>query len=253
MHRSEARARFVRRVGPLVAGAAVLSSGAYFVAKSFKSESAKSDGRPTTVPSAESSAGALAAGSASSVRASPRVGSSSDVAGASSVAVTPTPTRAIATPVVASPAGKPGVQRIISFRSIQPSFGVHMTIDGVAGPDPDPRKPFAIDDKAHTLVFTCTGDLCAPKTVPLMAGGQDESLSVELQVPPARLVVDGDSSHSYGIEEVPNLILSNGQEAEVPMTAGTRPVTIFDRIDPAKKQSITLRSGKRETVAFKAQ
>jgi hypothetical protein len=127
-----------------------------------------------------------------------------------------------------------------------------MTIDGAPAPDPDPRKSFTLDDKAHTLVFTCAGDLCTPMTVKIDPGGQDVNLPVELQIPPARLVVDGESGHTYGLEEVPNLILTNGQEAEVPMTAGARPVTVFDQIDTTKKQSVTLHSGKREMVQLKA-
>ena len=50
MHRAEARARLVRRVAPLVVGAAVLGSGAYLVAKTVKGESRDLAG-PKPIPS----------------------------------------------------------------------------------------------------------------------------------------------------------------------------------------------------------
>ena len=64
---------------------------------------------------------------------------------------------------------------------------------------------------------------------------------------------DGDPSHSYGIEELPNLIIvPNGHETEIPMTGGTRLVTVFDRIDPAKKQSVELHAGQKRVVSLKS-
>jgi serine/threonine-protein kinase len=246
MHRSEARARLIRSLAPLVLGACVLGGGAYFVAKSLKGEIHGGDHDPVSTTTAEPSASAALARPSATASSRPSVPSGPSVSATTTASAAPA--RTLATPTVAP---KAGVERKVSFRSVHPSFGVHMTIDGAPGPDPDPRTSFPLDEKAHTLVFTCTGDLCTPMTVKVDPGPQDISLPVELQVPPARIVVDGDSSHSYGIEELPNLILTNGQEAEVAMTAGTRGVIVFDRIDPANKQSVTLRAGKREVVQLK--
>jgi eukaryotic-like serine/threonine-protein kinase len=247
MHRSERRARFVRRVAPLVLGAFVLSSGAYFVAKALKSDP-RIDPGPGREASNRPSTSVTAASSSP-----PGPNTSVSVAQTASVPVTTLATRTIATPTVVPSAGKtgPGAQRTFSFASVRPSFGVHMTIDGNPAPDPAPKQTFVLDDKSHTLVFTCTGDLCTPKTIPIAAGDKDDSLTIELAIPPAKLVVEGEPGHSYSIEEMPSVILSNGQEIEIPMTNGTRTVTVFDRIDPSKKQPIDIKAGKKLTLPMK--
>ena len=125
MQRSEARARLVRRVTPLVLGAVVLGSGAYFVAKAFKAP--PSDDRTTTpTPSAQPS-GIVGAGStpvsktpASAARSSESAGTKPT--GAPNVATT----RTIATPVVIAPSAKMGIPRIVSFTRLSPSFGVQL-------------------------------------------------------------------------------------------------------------------------------
>ena len=129
---------------------------------------------------------------------------------------------------------------------------MHVTIDGVAAADADPSRPFTVDEKAHTLLFSCTNDLCAPKTVIVPAGEKSETLAIELAISPARLLVDGDPSHSYGIEEMPQFTITSGQEAELPMVVGRRSVNVFDRVDPTKRVPMVLQAGKRETVSFRA-
>jgi eukaryotic-like serine/threonine-protein kinase len=249
MHRSEARARLVRRIGPLVLGAAVLSSAAYFVAKAFKA-GPHTGHSSTTTPTVDSS-DRLAAGSSSLLPMPATATSAREVAGPTT-STTTTSTRTIATPVVVSTVARPGAERVVRFASLRPPFGVHMTIDGAPAPDPSIGSSFTLDEKAHKLVFTCTGDQCEPKTVVIAAGENLDPLSVELAIPNSKLTVDGEPGHSYGIEELPSQIISfNGQEIEVPMVGGTRQVTVFDRLDPSKKQSVTLHAGKRETVSFK--
>src|SRR5262249_41921506 len=51
MQRSEARARLIRRVGPLILGAVVLGSGAFLVARAFRNDFSGTD-PTTTSPSA---------------------------------------------------------------------------------------------------------------------------------------------------------------------------------------------------------
>ena len=217
MHRSEARARLVRRVAPLVLGALVLGSGAYFVARAFKSEpvSPVREAPATSQPSA-----AIVPGSASAPNAPPR---SSGSATSTASAVTSTPTnnagtaRTIASPIVVP---KPSVSRTVSFARLRPAFGVRMSIDGAAPVEADQTKPFTVDEKVHTLVFTCRDDLCSPKTVQVEAGDNNVDLAVDLSIAAAKLFVDGDPSHLYGITELLNVNVAGGSEVEIPMTAG---------------------------------
>ncbi len=236
MHRSEQRLRLLRRVVPLVLGGVILGFGGYSVARALKprpiagrpiSEEAPVERTPITEESVP-----------------PPM-----IATAPVVSVAPVVTvHTIATPTVAP---KP-VQRTVTISSLRPAFGVHLTIDGVAAADPDPHNPFTIDDKAHTLLFSCTSDLCAPKTVTLAAGDKNETMPIELAIAAARLIIDGDPGHTYGIEEMPRVTITSGQETELPMVAGSRPVTIFDWVDPSKRQSTVVQAGKRATVSFRA-
>jgi hypothetical protein len=129
-----------------------------------------------------------------------------------------------------------------------------MTIDGAPASDPDPTKPFKVDDKHHTLVFSCSGDLCTPKTVLVPAGEAPVELSVKLEVPPARLLIEGDPGHSYGVTEIPTLIIAGGAEVEIPMVRGSRDLHVFDRADPtssSKPLTVTVYAGKRATASFR--
>jgi serine/threonine-protein kinase len=239
MQRSEARARLARRAAPLVLGALVLGSGAYFVTKAF---------RPA--PDVEDTPAALAPTEAVVKTRSPppRTSRAPSATSASTGASGSTSPRVIATPVVAS---KP-VSRAVSFESLSPPFGVQMSIDGAPPVEVDRTKPFSLDDKAHTLVFTCRGDLCVPKTIAVVTGTQNVALAVELAVPPATLVVDGDPTHSYGITEIPTVNVPGGGEIDIPMAKGSRSVHVFDRTDPVgPSQLVTLSAGKRVTASFR--
>jgi eukaryotic-like serine/threonine-protein kinase len=245
MQRSEARMRLLRRVGPLVLGAAFLGSGAYFIAKALKApHDDPREGAITILPpgSIERPASSLTARPIPSIRPTDT---------ATSATTSPLTTRTIAVPTIVPSAGK-AVQRVVTFGALRPAFGVRMTIDGVPAPDPDAHKSFTLDEKAHRLVFSCAGDLCTPRTVDIPAGEKEEILSVELAIAPARLIVEGDPSHSYGLEEFPQITVSTGQETEVPLTSGNKVVTVFDRSDASKKQSVSLKAGRLETVTFKA-
>jgi serine/threonine-protein kinase len=249
MHRSEARARLVRRVAPLILGAVVLGYGAFFVARSFRHQ--ETDGKNKPMPSAKT--GESLALKSSSVPELPGAIQS----GASLATGTPSVTglpRVVATPVVPPTSAKPSsIQRVVTFSSLVPAFGIRMTIDGVPAPDPDPSKPITLDERPHTLAFTCAGDLCVPKSMPIEAGDKPLTFPVELAIPPAKLLIAGDPSHTYGIVELPNLSVLGGGEMDVPMHArGEWEVHVFDRSDPSMKaQAVTLHAGRRELVSVK--
>ncbi len=246
MQRSEARMRLVRRVAPLVLGAIVLGTGAFFIARAFKSETDK----PRVPSSANPSDTALASSSAPQTIASAIRSSTVNTSQTANV-----PTRVTATPVVASnPSAKPGSQRIVSLVSVRPAFGVRMAVDGTAMGEADPSKTLTLDDKPHTIQFTCTDDLCVPKTITLPAGDKTEALTVDLAIVPAKLFIEGDSSHSYGIEEMPNLVLAANVDTDVSLQAlGSKDIHVFDRTDPTvKQQPTTLKAGKKASVSFKS-
>lgn len=247
MSRSEARARFVRRFLPLVAGALLFGSGAYAIAKALKPRLSEQDRVVVATPSASPTVPPVV----------PRPASSeANAIVPSALRMSPTtvsPPRTIATPVVAAPTSKPGVSRTVSFAVLRPSFGVQMTVDGAPGPEPDPMKPFTLDDKAHLLAFSCKDDLCAPKTYQVAAGEGNVELQIELAIANAKLVVEGDPTRAYGITEIPTINISGGGEAEIPMTGGAkRQVHVFDRNDPSSQtQAVTLAAGKRASVSFR--
>jgi eukaryotic-like serine/threonine-protein kinase len=238
MHRSEARARIVRRTAPLVVGALLLGTSAYAVARAFKAP-------PPPVPTPSSSTTPSAAASTPATVAT----QIAIPAPEASTATSASGGRTVATPTALLPT-KP-IVRTFGFAKLRPPYGVRTTIDGALGPELDVHSSFTLDEKPHTVVFSCANDLCVPQTHNIAAGDKDEMLSVELVIPPARLLVEGDSSHSYGIEELPGLTLAAGQEAEIPMSAGDRSVNVFDRNDPSKRQLVRLGAGKSQTVSFR--
>ena len=250
MHRAEARMRLARRATPLVFGAIALGVGAFFVAKALKGSPA---GMTLSGPSSASSS-LVANGGVPSATPSTKPALTS-----------PAPSEH---PAIALGAVKPPLastldaglakKRSVTFASLQPQYGVVMTIDGVRGPEPGPGFTFMLpDERAHALSFTCQdrdgNELCVPKTIPVAAGDTEQTLDVQLTILPAKLVVDGDPGRSYGIEEVPNITLASGVAAEIPMRAGqaAQTVTIFDRSDPEKRKKQALRAGRQHVVSFK--
>jgi serine/threonine protein kinase len=250
MHRAEARMRIARRATPLVFGAIALGVGAFFVAKALK-------GSPVgmTLPGTSSASSTLAVNG----------GLPSATPSTKPALTSPAPSEH---PALALGAVKPPLastldaglvkKRSVTFASLQPQYGVVMSIDGVRGPEPGPGFTFMLpDEKAHALSFTCQdrdgNELCVPKNIPVPAGDTEQTLDVQLTILPAKLVVEGDPGRSYGIEEVPNITLASGVAAEIPMRAGqaARTVTIFDRSDPEKRKKQALRAGRQHVVSFK--
>ena len=254
MHRAEARMRLARRAGPLVLGALVLGTSAFFVARQLK-------GSPTlvTTPDVPTSNGALLTGPGPSAArsVSPLASASAVSSGERPVALSIGTLRP-ANPTIAD-AAVPGKKRSVVISSLQPQFGVKLTIDGAPGPDPGAGMSFLLpDEKAHALTFTCQdrdgNELCVPKTVAIAPGDTEAALDVQLAILPAKLVVEGESNHAYGILEVPNVTLAPGVATDIPMLAGRadRSVTVFDRADPEKGRAAPLRAGQKYVLSFKA-
>jgi serine/threonine protein kinase len=243
MHRAEARMRLLRRAAPLVLGASLLGVGAYFTARALK-------GEPITPTSADPRAVVSAPTQSVAPRVRPRPVTVGTTAPSSEhplvAAIGPTK----GTPSVSAP--PPATKkRNVTLASLRPPFGVHMAVDSASAPDPSQGEVLTLDDKAHALTFSCESDMCEPRTISVPAGDRDESVSVELHVLPAKLLVDGDPSHSYSIEEMPTVVLGSGVATDIPMVSGKREVTVFDRTDPAQRKRASLRAGQKLSVSFK--
>lgn len=239
MQRSEARMRLIKRVAPLVLGALVLAPSAYFVVKALKA-----DPIAPVKPIATESAPVV------SVSAKPPPVPVS-VAVVNS-APNPTTTRIVATPTVSS---QKAVTRTVTITKLRPAFGVRMTLDGDPKPEPSPGLSFTItDDKPHALVFSCKDDLCASKTVPIPAGDANIDMPVELALAPGKLVVEGEPGHLYGIEQEPNVTIRPGQEVSIQMVGdgSRRDITVYDVNSAGSGKSVTITTGRRHVVTFKA-
>lgn len=254
MHRAEARMRLVRRAGPLLLGAIALGTGAFFVARALK-------GSPVVVN--DPGVSSTGQGSSAQVASAPRPSAERSAAPVVSAAVSSErPALALGTvrppnPAASADAGGPnGRKRNVVIASLQPAFGVVMTVDGVRAADPGPGLSFMLPDQnAHVLAFTCkderTGnELCVPKSITVPAGDSEQSLDVQLMILPAKIMIDGDPLRSYTVEEA-NITLAAGVATEIPMRRGTWTVHIYDRVDPEKRKTQQLVAGQQHVVSFK--
>lgn len=250
MHRNEARMRMVRRVAPLLVGGIALGTSAFFVARAPRRTS-----EPGVLGGVPSGASSTLAGV---------VLSASPSAASSSAPVVPVPVaserRLLALgavkPVGVTGGSANGKKRNVVIASLQPAFGVVMTIDGVRAAEPRPGMSLPLPDQnAHLLAFTCkderTGnELCVPRTFAVPAGDAAQALDVQLVILPARLVIEGDPLRSYTVEEA-NITLAAGVTTEIPMKRGSWTVHIYDRVDPEKRKTQQLVAGQQHVVSFK--
>lgn len=238
--------RFVRRVGPLLLGVIGLGTGAYFVARTLKGTPAVVTPVPSESPSAVASAPPSAARSTAPVVSAPP-------------SAVPTTPKIIATVGVVradaggGPAAANGKKRSVSVASLRPANGVFVSVDGAPPRETSQDVSFSLDEKSHALTFTCLRDLCDPRTYDVPAGDKDVPLDVALHIHPGKLLVEGDPTHSYGIDELPTVTVVPGVAATIPMmTDGRRVITVFDRADPSKKQTVAVSAGQQKLVSFKS-
>jgi len=250
MHRAAARARMVKRAVPLVLGVLALGAGSFFVARALKATPVGHGPEVVTPPSA-----LLAAGGAPGSGPSAAAPSTSVASSGSAKLVTAAPRPAVSVLGVVRDAGAlaNGKKRSVVIASLRPVNGVLVSVDGAAPRETGSDVTFPLDDKAHALVFTCLRDLCDPRSYDVAAGDKDVSLDVTLHIHPGKLVVEGDTMHSYGIDELPTVTLTTGVAVNIPMTnEGTRMITVFDRADPTTKQTVRVPAGGQKIVSFKA-
>jgi len=245
MHRAEARMRLAKRIVPLALGVLALGTGSYFVASALKTTPVT----PAPVAPRESVVIASASPPTSST------GSSVPISSGSAPGTAATVPKVISVVGTARDAGSTTTpkKRTVSIASLRPGNGVLVSIDGAAPQQTTQDVSFSLDDKPHALTFTCLRDLCDPRTYEIAAGEKDVALDVALAIHPGKLLVEGDPTHAYGIDELPTLTVTPGTPVNIPMTTGgQRVITVFDRADPSKKQLVRVNTGGTTSISFKS-
>jgi serine/threonine-protein kinase len=276
MHRAEARVRTLRKVVPMALGG-VLLVGAAFGAVRFLKQPPRVDPtgpRSTQDPlathtveansagtrgvgtgsgsAAEVPSGGASAGSASSGTANPRTGNGAGagtgtgtplVAG-NGTGTAPT-TRSSGGPSTTSTTPPSPVKRAATISKIFPIGGVLVFLDGEKLGPADQNRSITVDDKAHVLRAVCVNDMCEQRAYDIPAGTGPVSLSIELTIKDARLVVQGNPNMHYGVREWPGVTVIPGAAANIPMKIGAGEFTLEER-ESGRTFSVGLRAG-RET------
>jgi serine/threonine-protein kinase len=128
--------------------------------------------------------------------------------------------RALARPGIGprqATAPKPS-QREVRFTSVEPEQGVFVALDGAALAPLDPTKPLVLDEKAHSLVFSCAENLCDSFTRTVDPGDRGVTFPVHLTIKPSRLVIRGNLGRTYILnDDMAHPLRSNEVPNPVPM------------------------------------
>ena len=127
-----------------------------------------------------------------------------------------------------------------------------MTLDDGAPTRVQSGDSISVDAaKEHTIVFTCAQDLCIPERRNVAVGTKEESLSIELRIRPAVLVVEGDPGKQYVIVERPQISVVVGQAVSVPASSGADFDVSVKEIGSDQAKTVTLHPGQTSTVSFR--
>jgi hypothetical protein len=154
-----------------------------------------------------------------------------------------------AAPIGTAPPSPPRVRRTITLAKVRPVAGVKVAVDGDAAIEASSGITFALNEQAHTLLFTCIEELCEPQTRTVAAGDAEESVEVELKIKPARLVVAGDPSSSFVLREMPTLALLPNVPVAVPMTRKTERFHVRELVVD-REIEVTLTAGELTRAIF---
>jgi serine/threonine-protein kinase len=154
--------------------------------------------------------------------------------------------------VVSHPSPPRSSSREVRFSSVEPGQGVFVSIDGSPTMPVDQGKPLIVDDKAHSLRFSCASDLCAPIARAVEPGDRAITLPVHMTIKPSTLIIRG-TGHYY-LAEDPMRPLSTSENGNlIPMTqSAVRVVRVVEQETNTTKR-IELHAGKTsEPVDFGA-
>lgn len=248
MHRADARARFVRRGVPVLLGTVAAIFLAFVVGRWVRTRAAT-----TPDPAGTSSAAGLGssptASATTSASGGPLASAPSASSSAPSLATGPTSVHTTLAPATA-PAPTPTV-RTLTFVGVRPPAGVTVAVDGEPPTGIAPGSTVQLDLKEHTLRFGCVKDVCEPDVRVVSAGKADDSMAIELKIKPATLLVDGDPSGNYGIEDYPSIVIKPGVPVSVPVRGYSGNwITVVDRAHPDRKEKLELIAGQQKRVTF---
>ena len=237
MQRDAARARMLRRAGPLVLATIAVAAFAYFLTQSIKNH------KPHPQPIATESA-------------RPHPTTSTSVAATASETETATATvSATATATVTVTATGPATATAHVERSVTVTLnlnaGVTVAIDNKPGQSISNGDVLKLDEHDHTLHFGCVANVCEPLSRQVPAGKDDTTIAIELQKKKATLTVrNKDPNATFSFAETPTVIIRAG----VPFSFSvpdSRVVTLLDRSNPSRQQTVgPLNPGDQVSVDF---
>lgn len=143
------------------------------------------------------------------------------------------------------------IRRLVRLASVKPQEGVVVSIDGAPSQLASAGAAFSVDDKEHEFRFACKADLCEPTTRIVVAGDRDESITVELALKRAILLVEGDAQREYGIKEYPNMRVRAGLPATLSISRNGDPVTVME-FGTNRQKTVILLAGKTAKAVFDA-
>jgi hypothetical protein len=233
MHHAESRRRFFGRLLPILGAALALGVVAFYVTRAVHPHTAL----PHPVPVASS------APPRDAVDPTP----SATVAFGPPASARPDPPRLPPTTMLRPPAPKT-VERAVVVESVRPPFGVLYAIDGASAGEASSGLRILLDGKAHQLTFTCKQDTCEPFVQAINPGDDGVTIAVDLAVRPATLIVDGDPSARYGVEEYPSIDVRVG----IPVKLQVQHAMVVHVIErpSGRKASAMLKPGKEAHAAF---
>jgi serine/threonine-protein kinase len=167
-----------------------------------------------------------------------------------------TPARVVARPEVggsAQPrASAHGASRDIRFGQVEPTQGVRLSIDGAQAMPLDPSRPLTLDDKPHSLTFTCEQNLC--NTVVRNVDPTDKNpapLSVHLTIKPGKLIIRGSPVAHYFLSDDPARGLSPGDDGNaVPMAQTAQRTVVVNEMETHEKRTVLVTAGRTAEVRF---
>jgi hypothetical protein len=233
--RAEDRRRMLRRSATPVMAILALGLSAFGVTKLVTAQRAEKD--PVTRPRTDVSAVQGPVTTApSSVSAPPKA------------SVTTKPPRFTAAASASAPRKEPRL-RTINITATEPPVGVLCAIDKETPQPVNPGQPISLSEGPHDFVFTCVGDMCIPQPTHVEASDKDGNMSVRMKIKDARIVVDGPVSGTYGVSQLPDVVLHPGVPVPVPMRAGSDTFTVIER-GSGKSVTISARAGQEAHAAF---
>jgi eukaryotic-like serine/threonine-protein kinase len=246
MQRDAARARMLRRAGPLALATVVVAVLAYFVTQSLKNHPT----RPIASASTTTSASATVSGSATSTSTS---------TGTSTVAATGTATSTATSTVAATSTGAgtgtstgtaaAHVERTVTLTVSGDVAAFFVSIDGRDAESKTTGDTIRVDEREHALRFSCAQDLCEAQSRKVAAGKGDETVLVELRSKPATLIVDGPPGASYSIDGYAGLVIKSGTPVNIKVPP-ERFVMLRDLSNPARQQKVDVERGQQVKVKF---